>query len=366
MAAAVRDLTELRRAQQQTLRAQRLESIGTLAGGVAHDLNNALAPIVVATELLHERYPDSTELIDTMSSSARRAEHGETTSHVRPGVGGARLLIQPLHLLLKWKRSQTFPQEHRSPQHYAPRLHTVLGDTTQLHQVLLNLCQCLGGDDDRGAAHHGRTRAEGANANAFPEARPGQYAVWRVTDTGTGIPPEISERIFEPFFSTKGLTKGTGLGLSTATGIVNSHGGFIKVSSPRGQGATFEVYLPASDTINAVTCPPCNQSGDRNRALRITQVLTGSPRLTHASLKCACLMDLAEDRHPRPWADSSSRDGNQPRSEPSFGLNCRANHPGGVGDARLDVPARNQGRAGVPRLAPVIRDGHQRKKKPSE
>jgi signal transduction histidine kinase len=94
------------------------------------------------------------------------------------------------------------------------------------------------------------------DAHAFPEAHPGQYTVWRVTDTGTGIPPEIAERIFEPFFSTKGLNKGTGLGLSTATGIVNSHGGFIRVSSPRGQGATFEVYLPASDTITVPLSKP--------------------------------------------------------------------------------------------------------------
>ncbi len=264
VAAAIRDLTELRRAQQQTLRAQRLESIGTLAGGVAHDLNNALAPILMATELLQEQYPDSTELIDTMASSAQRAANMvRQLLTFAKGVEGARLLIQPLHLFQEMEKiiKSTFPKNIELQVQCEPDLQTILGDATQLHQVLLNLCV-----NARDAMPEGGTltlAAENAEldatgAAAIPDASPGRYVLWRVTDTGTGIPPEILERIFEPFFSTKDPTKGTGLGLSTATGIVKSHGGFIRVYSPGGlkiarppgepadRGTTFAVYLPAS------------------------------------------------------------------------------------------------------------------------
>jgi CheY-like chemotaxis protein len=132
---------------------------------------------------------------------------------------------------------------------YPNNLQLVLGDTTQLHQVLLNLCV-----NARDAMPNGGTltlEAENVDidatfAGAVPEAKPGAYVVWRISDTGTGIPPEILDRIFEPFFSTKGPDKGTGLGLSTVIGIVKSHNGFIRVYSKPGQGSIFTIYLPAS------------------------------------------------------------------------------------------------------------------------
>ena len=282
VAAAIRDLTELHRAQQQTLRAQRLESIGRLAGGVAHDLNNALAPIVIAVELLHEKYPNSTELIDRMSSSAHRAADmvKQLLTFAR-GVEGARSVIQPLFLLKDMEKliKSTFPKDIQLRTDYAPNLRPVLGDATQLHQVLMNLCV-----NARDAMPQGGTlslmaqnvEVDADTASAFPDAKPGRYVVWRVADTGPGISAEILERIFEPFFSTKGPTKGTGLGLSTATGIVKSHGGFIRVFSPsniepagapgalgvvapphphHGPGATFEVYLPANESNPAPPVP---------------------------------------------------------------------------------------------------------------
>jgi signal transduction histidine kinase len=255
--AAIRDLTELRRAQQQTLRAQRLESIGRLAGGVAHDLNNALAPIVIATEMLYERYPDSTELLDTVSASAKRAADmvKQLLTYAR-GVEGARRIIQPQQLLKEMEKiiRSTFPKDIELRTDYAPNLQPILGDATQLQQVLLNLCVNARDVMPRGgtltlAAEN--VDLDAATASVIPEARPGRYVVWRVTDTGPGIPPGIVDRIFEPFFSTKGPAQGTGLGLSTAVGIVKSHGGLIRVSSPPGQGATFEAFLPVSDASAA-------------------------------------------------------------------------------------------------------------------
>ena len=251
--AVKRDVTEQNKLESQMLRAQRLESIGTLAGGVAHDLNNALAPILMAVELLRMKYPDGTKLIDTVESSARRgADMVKQLLTFAKGVEGERILVQPKHLLKEMQGiiKGTFPKNIQLRTDHAQNLQLILGDATQLHQVLLNLCV-----NARDAMPHGGTltlEAENVEidatfASAVPEAKPGHYVVWRVKDTGTGISPEIQERIFEPFFSTKGPDKGTGLGLSTLIGIVKSHGGFIQVYSKPGKGTSFTVYLPASE-----------------------------------------------------------------------------------------------------------------------
>lgn len=247
----LKDVTERKRVENQMLRTQRLESIGTLAGGVAHDLNNALAPILMTVELLRMEYPDATKLIDMVETSARRgADMVRQLLTFAKGVEGARLLIQPQHLLKEMEKiiKGTFPKNIGLQTNYAKDLRTILGDNTQLHQVLLNLCV-----NARDAMPNGgRLTLEAENvvvdeayASSVAEAKPGDYVVWRVTDTGTGIPAEIVERIFEPFFSTKGPDKGTGLGLSTVVGIIKSHGGFIRVYSVPGQGTSFVVYLPA-------------------------------------------------------------------------------------------------------------------------
>ena len=239
--------------EKQMRRAQRLESIGTLAGGVAHDLNNALAPIMMATELLRLEFPDTAarhlEIIRT--GCKRGADLVKQLLTFAKGAEGERLLLQPRHLLREMEKliSSTFPKNIELRTCYAKDLPTILGDATQLHQVLLNLCV-----NARDAMPEGGTltlKAESLEidalyAGAVPEAKPGQYVVLRVTDTGSGIPPEILDRIFEPFFTTKGPDKGTGLGLSTSIGIVKGHGGFIRVHSPPGQGSAFAVYLPAA------------------------------------------------------------------------------------------------------------------------
>jgi PAS domain S-box-containing protein len=248
-----RDITEHKQVEGQRLRTQRLESIGTLAGGVAHDLNNALAPILMAAELLRLEFPDTAATyLDLIQTGAQRgAAMVKQLLTFAKGVEGERLLIQPKHLLKEMEKliGSTFPKNIQLKTRYEKNLRTIVGDVTQFHQVLLNLCI-----NARDAMPEGGTLTleaenmdlETVYADALMEAKPGHYVVWRVMDTGTGIPPEILDRIFDPFFTTKGPGKGTGLGLSTLTGIVKSHGGFVRVYSVPGKGSTFAVYLPVA------------------------------------------------------------------------------------------------------------------------
>jgi PAS domain S-box-containing protein len=248
----VRDITERKLNESQMLRTQRLESIGTLASGVAHDVNNALAPILMATELLRMSFPDqATQNLELIHASAKRAaDMMKQLLTFAKGVEGERLLLQPRHLLREMEKLMqgSFPKNIELRLSFARDLSTILGDATQLEQVLLNLCvnardaMPAGGTLTLKAQN---TEIDEVYASAVLDAKPGRYVEWQVTDTGTGIAPEILDRIFEPFFSTKGPEKGTGLGLSTVIGIVKSHGGFIRVHSTIGQGSTFAVYLPA-------------------------------------------------------------------------------------------------------------------------
>jgi len=321
------DITQRRKAEQQLLRAQRLESIGTLAGGVAHDLNNTLAPIMMVTGLLRVKYPKSTELIDTVEASAKHgADMVRQLLTFARGAEGARLLVQPRDLLTEMEKiiRGTFPKNIRLRTSYAKDLHPILGDGIQLHQVLLNLCV-----NARDAMPKGGTltlKAEqmelgAASHSGMAEAKPGHYVVCHVSDTGTGIPPEILERIFEPFFSTKGPDKGTGLGLSTVIGIVKSHEGFVRVHSKPGHGSTFSIYLPFAADETGDTCPLLpveeefrghgetilvvdDEAGVRQAASAVLtamnfQVITaadGAEALIHAAEKrselCAVLSDL--------------------------------------------------------------------------
>ncbi|MFM1804269.1 MAG: hypothetical protein RL136_1148 [Planctomycetota bacterium] len=248
------DITELRAAEQRSLRAQRLESIGTLAGGVAHDVNNALAPILLATGLFRRRHPESNDLIEIMEASAKRgASMVRQLLTFAKGVQGERapLASESVFREIEQFVRSTFPKDIATVFRCAPDLPPVLGDATQLHQVLLNLCvnardaMPSGGsltvDASRRSLSSAEARGKGAGDG---DGEAGEYVVWRVTDSGPGIPPELQGRIFEPFFSTKSLDRGTGLGLSTVAGIVRSHGGFLRVDSRPGEGASFCTYLP--------------------------------------------------------------------------------------------------------------------------
>ncbi|HEX8372501.1 MAG TPA: PAS domain S-box protein, partial [Chthoniobacterales bacterium] len=253
------DVTEKKRLESQFLRAQRMDSIGTLAGGIAHDLNNMLAPILMSLEILKMKFPDeATEhLLDTLLNSAQRgADLVKQVLSFARGVEGERIVINPSHLLRDIQKIafDTFPKSVVLDLDVPPTLWTVMGDPTQLHQVFLNLCVNARDAMPEG----GQLNITLANivldetyAAMNPGSSPGSYVMIDISDTGTGIPPEVQERIFEPFFTTKEFGKGTGLGLSTTIGIIKSHKGFINLYSEVGKGSKFKVYLPASTSAQA-------------------------------------------------------------------------------------------------------------------
>ncbi len=248
------DITGQRRLQEQSLRSQRLESVGTLAGGIAHDLNNILAPIMMSVASLREIVTDrdAVPLLEILNESAHRAADlvRQVLTFAR-GVEGDRVPVQLVALvtdLLKVLRD-TFPKSVDIRVNATEPLWSVSGDPTQLHQVIMNLCvnardAMPGGGSLRIGL--GNVVLDETYAAMNTEARLGAYVQLKVVDTGTGIPRDVRERMFEPFFTTKELGKGTGLGLSTTLAIVRSHGGFINVYSEPGVGTKFHVYLPAN------------------------------------------------------------------------------------------------------------------------
>jgi PAS domain S-box-containing protein len=249
-----RDVTEQKMLELQFLRMQRLESLGTLAGGVAHDLNNVLAPIVLSIEVLRKSLSGEKELhtLNTLASSAQRGSEivRQILAFAR-GMEGERALLQIRHLAHEVVAMirETFPKSitirERIPRDISP----ILGDSTQLNQLMMNLCV-----NARDAMPDGGVLTISAEnkiidaqyAGTHLEAEEGRYVMIAVEDSGTGMPPEVADRIFEPFFTTKDVGKGTGLGLSTVHTIVKSHKGFINVYSEVGKGTIFRVFFRAA------------------------------------------------------------------------------------------------------------------------
>lgn len=248
------DVTGQRAFQKQVVRAQRLESLGTLAGGIAHDLNNVLGPVLMGTEILKKHTQDASllKLLESMHNSVQRgAEMVKQVLAFARGMEGKRLTVQVKHIVQEIVTfvSETFPKSIEIRRDIQKDVPPVLGDPTQIHQVILNLAV-----NARDAMPEGGTltiRLEKTEVDEHyrtmnPGVSPGTYVVLSVKDTGVGIAPNVLEHIFEPFFTTKPQGQGTGLGLSTAMGIVRSHGGYIDVDSQQGMGSEFRVYLPAS------------------------------------------------------------------------------------------------------------------------
>ena len=254
------DITEKKRMESQFLRAQRMESIGTLAGGIAHDLNNVLSPILMAIDMLQLKATDesSKKWLDVLRANAERGGNmvRQVLSFAR-GVEGERVALQPKHLIKEIVKilRETLPKSIEINFHLPNDLWIISADATQMHQVLMNLCV-----NARDAMPEGGSisiRAENVSvdenyARMHIEAKAGRFVVISVADTGPGMTQDVQSRIFEPFFTTKEMTKGTGLGLSTALTIVKSHGGFINVYSELHKGSQFAVYLPALATPGAV------------------------------------------------------------------------------------------------------------------
>jgi PAS domain S-box-containing protein len=247
------NITEQKKLESQFLRAQRMESIGTLAGGIAHDLNNILAPILMAVQMLELKATDegSRRMLELLRTNTERGSEmvKQILSFAR-GVSGERIAVQAKHLIKEVVKilKETFPKSVAIRFKIADDLCVINGDATQLHQVLMNLCV-----NARDAMPAGGTLTIEAENTVVDEtyaemmlsARPGRYVRISVADSGVGIAPEHLNQIFDPFFTTKELGQGTGLGLATVMGIVKSHDGFVNVYSEIGKGARFTLYLPA-------------------------------------------------------------------------------------------------------------------------
>ncbi|NCJ06275.1 response regulator [Synechococcales cyanobacterium C] len=260
------DITERKQLQSQALRTQRLESIGTLASGIAHDLNNILTPILASAQLIQHKLPTLDEqtqrLLHIIEDSTRRgADLIKQVLAFTRGVEGKHMVLQIRHLVADFQKviRETFPKSIEVHIQIAPDLWVISGDSTQLHQVLMNLCV-----NARDAMPQGghlslsvqNQQVDAAYTRINLEAQAGNYVVITVADTGVGIDASVMDRIFEPFFTTKAHGLGTGLGLSTVMGITKSHGGFVEVSSQIAEGTQFRIFLPAAAATNLEAPPP--------------------------------------------------------------------------------------------------------------
>jgi PAS domain S-box-containing protein len=249
----VADITEQKKMERQLLRTQRLESLGTLASGIAHDLNNVLAPISMAMQLFRMKLqdPGSQNTLRALETCVNRgaALIRQVLTFAR-GLEGERVSVQIKHLLQDTEKvmQQTLPKSISIASNLPRDLWMVCADATQLHQILMNLCI-----NARDAMPEGGTLTVNAKnvvlddtyVQMNPGLSAGPYVLIEILDTGMGIPAEIRSKIFEPFFTTKEHGKGTGLGLSTVAAIVRSHNGFIDMQSEVGRGTSFKIYFPA-------------------------------------------------------------------------------------------------------------------------
>lgn len=303
------DITEKKQIENQFLRAQRMESIGTLAGGVAHDLNNILAPILMSIQILKltARDLETTDILNTIEKSAKRGADivRQVLSFAR-GLESQRTevtikdLVDEIENIIRG----TFPKNIQVEVSVSNGVWTIDGDSTQIHQIILNLCV-----NARDAMPNGGTLKISVENGVLDEnysamnlqAKPGRYVIISVADSGVGMSQQIIDKIFDPFFTTKELSKGTGLGLSTVMAVIKSHEGLINVYSEPGRGSTFKVYLPAmessSNTSRAddVLSLPC---GNGETVLVIddeTSILTITGQTLHAfGYKSMIALDGAE------------------------------------------------------------------------
>jgi PAS domain S-box-containing protein len=252
--AIIRDMTERKRLEAQLQQAQKMEALGTLAGGIAHNFNNLLMGImgnaslmVSETDSAHPNYEKLKNIEKLVDSGSKLTQ--QLLGYAREG----RYEIIPLSLnqLMK-ETSDTFcatKKEIRVHRELAENLFPIDADQGQIEQVLLNLyvnaADAMPGGGDLFLKTINVTDKDMKGRPYRP--KPGNYVLLTVRDTGTGMDKRTTERVFDPFFSTKGLGKGTGLGLASVYGIIKAHGGYIDVESKKGSGTTFKIYLPAAE-----------------------------------------------------------------------------------------------------------------------
>ena len=259
-----RDITEAKKAeverqglQAQLLQAQKMEAIGTLAGGIAHDFNNILGAVLGYAEMAREdSEPGSkaAEGLDRVIEAAKRAAElvKQILAFSRQAVSEP-IPLNPEHIIketIKFLRP-SLPSTITIRQQSENSIHTILADPTQVHQLVMNLCT---------NAFHAMEQTGGTltislenkvlaaqDLQQHQNVKPGRFVVLSVSDTGPGVPPEIRDRIFDPYFTTKEVGKGTGMGLAIIHGIATALGGFVICESILGQGATFRIFFPAID-----------------------------------------------------------------------------------------------------------------------
>jgi len=250
-----RDITDLEKLEQQLRQAQKMEAIGTLAGGIAHDFNNILTPILGYTEIAIERTPPESPLREDLQQvllAANRAKElvQQILTFSRKTEGERKpLQIQfVLKEALKLLRS-SIPANIEIKENIDQECASILADPTHIHQVLMNLCTnayqaMLETGGTLGVSLAGVEIGPYDLGTKF-ELTPGPHVMLEVHDSGTGIPKEIIDKIFEPYFTTKGKHEGTGLGLAVVHGIVKSYKGAVTVYSEPGKGSIFRIYFPA-------------------------------------------------------------------------------------------------------------------------
>jgi len=249
----LRDITVQKKLEEQLLQARKMEAIGTLAGGIAHDFNNLLTGILGYTYLMLMKTEKSHPFYEKLKIIEQQVVSGsELTKQLLGFARGGKYDVRPVNandLIIKtseiFGRTKKEITIHRKLQE---DLYAIEADRGQIEQVLLNLyvnawqAMPAGGEL---YLESGNTILDEQESRPF-NSNPGRYVKISVTDTGLGMDSETRKRIFEPFFSTKGMGKGTGLGLASAYGIIKNHGGIINVYSEKGHGTTFTIYLPAS------------------------------------------------------------------------------------------------------------------------
>ena len=261
MVGVVADITEKKLLEEQSSRHQRLENIGSLAGGVAHDLNNIFTPIMMSVQLLPVTLaqidPRSRELIQMLENNVKRGSAlVQQVLSFAKGIEGKRGIVQVKHLIedIRQIAKETFPKSIQIKSDIASNLWAVKGDATKIHQILLNLAiNARDAMPDGGILNFSvaNLSVDPEYVRNRPQAKVGAYIVISIADTGIGIPPSNLEQIFEPFFTTKATKGGTGLGLATVNNVVREHDGFIDVISQTGEGTQFNVFIPATEVVKA-------------------------------------------------------------------------------------------------------------------
>lgn len=263
------DMTEQKLLEQKFLRAQRMESLGTLAGGIAHDLNNVLLPVSLGVEVLRENItdPEDLDVLAMMESSVVRGSAlVKQVLTFAKGTNEERKVIQPSAIIkdvTEFAR-RTFPASISVQCEIAEDLAEINANATQIHQVILNLVVNARDAMERGGVL--RINARNAGATEIVDAVvarsiAAEYILLEVSDTGAGIPETVRDKIFDPFFTTKEAGRGTGLGLSTSLGLIKSHGGVIDFTTKRNEGTIFRVFLPAIHAAPASDAPSARTAG---------------------------------------------------------------------------------------------------------